>query len=126
MYYDFFGFREPPFSIAPDPRYLYLSDRHKEALAHLMHGVQGQGGFIVITGEVGTGKTTVCRCFIENAPEHVDIALILNPRLSAGNCCLRSVTSWKSTMRRKRRSSTWWMASIRTCSRLTLRAVIRF
>ncbi|MBJ6137738.1 ExeA family protein [Marinobacter litoralis] len=83
MYYDFFGFREPPFSIAPDPRYLYLSDRHKEALAHLMYGVQGQGGFIVITGEVGTGKTTVCRCFLDNAPGHVDIALILNPRLSA-------------------------------------------
>lgn len=83
MYYDFFGFREPPFSIAPDPRYLFLSDRHKEALAHLMYGVQGQGGFIVITGEVGTGKTTVSRCFIENVPDHVDIALILNPRLSA-------------------------------------------
>jgi len=83
MYYDFFGFREPPFSIAPDPRYLYLSERHKEALAHLMYGVQGQGGFIVITGEVGTGKTTVSRCFIENVPAHVDIALILNPRLSA-------------------------------------------
>lgn len=83
MYYDFFGFREPPFSIAPDPRYLYLSDRHKEALAHLMYGVQGQGGFIVITGEVGTGKTTVSRCFIESAPDHVDIALVLNPRLSA-------------------------------------------
>ncbi|PCM45700.1 ExeA family protein [Marinobacter sp. ANT_B65] len=83
MYYEFFGFREPPFSIAPDPRYLYLSERHKEALAHLMYGVQGQGGFIVITGEVGTGKTTVSRCFIENAPAHVDIALILNPRLSA-------------------------------------------
>ncbi|WP_148862623.1 ExeA family protein [Marinobacter fonticola] len=83
MYYEFFGFREPPFSIAPDPRYLYLSERHKEALAHLMYGVQGQGGFIVITGEVGTGKTTVCRCFIENVPENVDIALVLNPRLSA-------------------------------------------
>lgn len=83
MYYDFFGFREPPFSIAPDPRYLYLSERHKEALAHLMYGVQGQGGFIVITGEVGTGKTTVSRCFIENVPGHVDIALVLNPRLSA-------------------------------------------
>ncbi|MEX2475959.1 ExeA family protein [Marinobacter sp.] len=83
MYYDFFGFREPPFSIAPDPRYLYLSERHKEALAHLMYGVQGQGGFIVITGEVGTGKTTVSRCFIENVPNNVDIALILNPRLSA-------------------------------------------
>ncbi|SET24695.1 ExeA family protein [Marinobacter segnicrescens] len=83
MYYDFFGFREPPFSIAPDPRYLYLSERHKEALAHLMYGVQGQGGFVVITGEVGTGKTTISRCFIENVPDHVDIALILNPRLSA-------------------------------------------
>ncbi len=83
MYYDFFGFREPPFSIAPDPRYLYLSERHKEALAHLMYGIQGQGGFIVITGEVGTGKTTMSRCFIENVPDHVDIALILNPRLSA-------------------------------------------
>ena len=83
MYYDFFGFREPPFSIAPDPRYLYLSERHKEALAHLMYGIQGQGGFIVITGEVGTGKTTVSRCFIENVPDYVDIALILNPKLSA-------------------------------------------
>lgn len=83
MYYDFFGFREPPFSIAPDPRYLYLSERHKEALAHLMYGIPGQGGFIVITGEVGTGKTTICRCFIENAPQNADIALIINPRLSA-------------------------------------------
>ncbi|SFM54846.1 ExeA family protein [Marinobacter zhejiangensis] len=83
MYYDFFGFREPPFSIAPDPRYLYLSDRHKEALAHLMYGVSGHGGFIVITGEVGTGKTTVSRCFVDNVPEHVDMAIILNPRLSA-------------------------------------------
>ncbi|MFE8069716.1 AAA family ATPase [Marinobacteraceae bacterium S3BR75-40.1] len=83
MYNAFFGFREPPFSIAPDPRYLYLSERHKEALAHLMYGVQGQGGFIVITGEVGTGKTTVCRCFLDSIPEHVDVALILNPRLSA-------------------------------------------
>lgn len=83
MYNDFFGFREAPFSIAPDPRYLYLSERHKEALAHLMYGVRGQGGFIVITGEVGTGKTTVCRCFLESVPDHVDIALVLNPKLSA-------------------------------------------
>lgn len=83
MYYDFFGFREAPFSIAPDPRYLYLSERHREALAHLMYGIQGQGGFVVITGEVGTGKTTVSRCFIENVPANVDVALILNPKLSA-------------------------------------------
>ncbi|MFO8140936.1 MAG: hypothetical protein R6T87_03425 [Marinobacter sp.] len=63
MYYDFFGFREPPFSIAPDPRYLYLSDRHKEALAHLMYGVQGQGGFIVITGEVAA-KRSIKQLFV--------------------------------------------------------------
>ena len=80
MYYDFFGFREPPFSIAPDPRSLYLSERHKEALAHLMYGVQGQGGFIVITGEVGTGKTTISRCFIEN-------------------CWLRSAMNWALPIR---------------------------
>lgn len=83
MYNDFFGFRDSPFTIAPDPRYLYLSERHKEALAHLLYGVSGQGGFVVLTGEVGTGKTTLCRRFLEEIPEHVDIALVLNPRVSA-------------------------------------------
>ncbi len=83
MYNDFFGFREAPFTIAPDPRYLYLSERHKEALAHLLYGLSGQGGFVVLTGEVGTGKTTLCRRFLEEIPEHVDIALVFNPRVSA-------------------------------------------
>lgn len=83
MYNDFFGFREAPFTITPDPRYLYLSERHQEALAHLLYGVSGQGGFVVLTGEVGTGKTTLCRRFLEEIPEHVDIALVLNPRVSA-------------------------------------------
>lgn len=83
MYNDFFGFREAPFTIAPDPRYLYLSERHKEALAHLLYGVSGQGGFVVLTGEVGTGKTTLCRRFLEEIPENVDIALVFNPKVSA-------------------------------------------
>ncbi|MBI2276130.1 MAG: AAA family ATPase [Dechloromonas sp.] len=83
MYLDYFGFSEAPFSIAPDPRYLYLSPRHSEALAHLMFGLKNPGGGIVLlTGEVGTGKTTICRCALEQVPEHCDIALVYNPKLS--------------------------------------------
>ncbi|MCP5162068.1 MAG: AAA family ATPase [Hahellaceae bacterium] len=83
MYLEYFGLSLAPFSIAPDPRFLYLSEHHKEALAHLLFGVSGQGGFVVLTGEVGTGKTTICRCFLEQLPENTDVAFIVNPRLSA-------------------------------------------
>jgi len=83
MYLDYFGLKELPFSIAPDPRYLYMSERHREALAHLLYGVSGQGGFIVLTGEVGTGKTTICRCFLNQVPTNTDVAFIINPKLSA-------------------------------------------
>ena len=85
MYTSHFGLAEAPFSITPDPRYLYMSERHREALAHLLYGVGegGGGGFVQLTGEVGTGKTTVCRCLLEQLPPHVDVALILNPRLTA-------------------------------------------
>lgn len=82
MYNAHFGFSEPPFSIAPDPRYLYMSERHREALAHLLYGVESDGGFVLLTGEVGTGKTTVCRCLLEQLPEHCDVAFILNPKLT--------------------------------------------
>jgi general secretion pathway protein A len=82
MYLSHFGLREPPFSITPDPRFLYMSARHREALAHLVYGVGEHGGFVQLTGEVGTGKTSVCRCLLEQLPSHVDIALVLNPRLS--------------------------------------------
>ncbi len=82
MYLAYFGLREPPFSITPDPRFLYMSARHREALAHLVYGVGEHGGFVQLTGEVGTGKTSVCRCLLEQLPNHVDIALILNPRVS--------------------------------------------
>ena len=83
MYQGHFGLKESPFSIAPDPRYLYLSARHREALAHLMYGVGAGGGFILLTGEVGTGKTTICRCLLEQLPENVRLAYVLNPRVSA-------------------------------------------
>lgn len=83
MYLDFFGLKEQPFSIAPDPRYLYMSERHREALAHLLYGVNGQGGFVVLTGEVGTGKTTICRCFLHQVPKNTDVAYVVNPKLSA-------------------------------------------
>ena len=82
MYHEFFGIAENPFSITPDPRYLYMSKGHQEALAHLLYGVTEGGGFVLLTGEVGTGKTSVCRCLLEQLPEAVDAALILNPRLS--------------------------------------------
>ena len=82
MYQGHYGLKESPFSIAPDPRFLYLSGRHREALAHLLYGVGVGGGFILLTGEVGTGKTTLCRCLLEQLPENVRLAYVLNPRLS--------------------------------------------
>jgi len=84
MYKKYFGLKEPPFSIAPDPRYLYMSDQHREALAHLFYGVNSDGAFVLLTGEVGTGKTTVCRCFLEQIPKNCDVAFILNPKLTVG------------------------------------------
>src|SRR5918911_3603598 len=83
MYTNYFSLKEAPFSIAPDPRYLFMSERHREALAHLLYGIGEGGGFVQLTGEVGTGKTTLCRCLLEQVPPHVDVALILNPRLTA-------------------------------------------
>lgn len=83
MYTDFFGLNEKPFAITPDPRYLYLSRRHADALAHLIYGISESGGFIQLTGEVGTGKTTLIRSLLEQLPEKAEIALILNPQLSS-------------------------------------------
>ncbi|MFA7554899.1 MAG: AAA family ATPase [Spongiibacteraceae bacterium] len=83
MYYRYFGLKEAPFSIAVNPRYLFMSARHQDALAHLLFGVGAGGGFILLTGEVGTGKTTINRCLLQRLPETTDIALILNPALNA-------------------------------------------
>jgi general secretion pathway protein A len=83
MYLDHFNLTEQPFSITPDPRFLYMSARHREALAHLLYGLSEGGGFVQLTGEVGTGKTTICRCLLEQVPDNVDIALVLNPKVTS-------------------------------------------
>ncbi len=90
MYSHHFGLTQDPFSIAPDPRYLFMSERHREALAHLLFGVAGRdgtaggtgGGFVLLTGDIGTGKTTICRCFLEQIPAGCHVAYIFNPKLT--------------------------------------------
>ena len=90
MYSHHFGLTQDPFSIAPDPRYLFMSERHREALAHLLYGVTDPqraaggtgGGFVLLTGDIGTGKTTICRCFLEQIPPGCHVAYIFNPKLT--------------------------------------------
>lgn len=83
MYQEYYGFQEMPFNITPNPRFLYLSPTHQEALQHLKYGVQERKGFIVLIGEVGCGKTTLCRRFLnEIDTDRFDTALILNPRVT--------------------------------------------
>ena len=90
MYSQHFGLTQDPFSIAPDPRYLFMSERHREALAHLLFGVSGPhstaggsgGGFVLLTGDIGTGKTTICRCFLQQIPADCHVAYIFNPKLT--------------------------------------------
>jgi general secretion pathway protein A len=90
MYAAFYGLKREPFSIAPDPHFLYMSEAHREALAHLLYGVKGGGGFVVLTGEIGAGKTTVCRCFLDQVPADCDVAYVFNPKLSVAEL-LRTV-----------------------------------
>ncbi len=82
MYQQFFNISQKPFSITPDPAFLYMSDGHREALAHLRYGLENDGGFVLLTGEVGAGKTTVCRCLLEQVPADTNIAFIINPKLT--------------------------------------------
>ena len=82
MYKAYFGLDSAPFSIVPDHRVVYMSESHREAVAHLLYSLKQSGGFVQLTGEVGTGKTTVCRYILQHLPENVDVALLLNPRVS--------------------------------------------
>lgn len=82
MYTHYFGLTDKPFAIAPNPQYLYMSELHREALAHLLYGISSEGCIILLTGDVGTGKTTVCRSLINQLPATTEIALILNPKLT--------------------------------------------
>jgi general secretion pathway protein A len=83
MYLEHFNLSERPFSITPNPRFLYMSECHREALAHLVYGLGEGGGFVQLTGEVGTGKTSLCRCLLEQVPDNVDLAVVLNPKVTA-------------------------------------------
>jgi len=83
MYQNYFGFKEPPFRLVPDPAYLFLSKSHEEALSHLNYAVSRGDGFVLITGEVGTGKTTLCRAFLESLSNHTKAAYIFNPKMDS-------------------------------------------
>ena len=104
MYPKYFGLKEPSFSIAPDPEYLFLSEQHKEALAHLLYGAGESGGFVLLSGEVGTGKTTVCRAFLEQIPDGVDVALILNPAMTANELMLAICDEFRIVVPERERS----------------------
>ncbi|MFQ5350904.1 MAG: ExeA family protein, partial [Thermoanaerobaculia bacterium] len=82
MYEQFYGFEESPFNITPDPRFLFFSEKHREAFNHLLFGIRERKGFIQITGEVGAGKTTLCRALLEELGDSYRTALILNPVMS--------------------------------------------
>jgi general secretion pathway protein A len=82
MYRKYFSIKRSPFSIAPDPRYLYMSGQHREALAHLLYGIRSDGGFVLLTGEVGTGKTTICRRVLQALHKNIVVAFIIHPTLS--------------------------------------------
>jgi len=82
MYLNFYGLTEKPFNLTPDSHFLFLSKKHKEALAHLRYGIQERKGFVLITGEIGAGKTTLCRALLKEMEKEYKIALILNPMLS--------------------------------------------
>jgi len=90
MYTEFYGLGEKPFSLTPDPRYLFLSASHREALAHVLYGIEQGEGFISVTGEVGTGKTTLCWTLLERLGPETEVAFVFNPMLS-GDELLRAI-----------------------------------
>lgn len=101
MYRRHFGLKRAPFSIAPDPRYLYMSQQHKEAFAHLLYGIKSEGGFILLTGEIGAGKTTICRRILETLSKNIVVAYIINPTVSAGELLAAICDEFSIVYRRK-------------------------
>ncbi|MGC8887088.1 MAG: ExeA family protein [Verrucomicrobiia bacterium] len=83
MYLEYYGLKEPPFELTPNPRFLFFSAKHREAFNHLLYGIQERKGFVQLTGEVGCGKTTLCRALLEKLGHDYNTALILNPVLNA-------------------------------------------
>ena len=82
MYLEYYGLTEPPFDITPNPRFLFYSAKHREAFNHLLYGIRERKGFVQLTGEVGAGKTTLCRAMLEQLDGRYATALILNPVMS--------------------------------------------
>ena len=101
MYLEYYNLREPPFNITPDPRFLFLSSKHQEAFNHLLYGIRERKGFIELTGEVGAGKTTICRKLLEELGPNYKTALILNPCLSATQLLRAITTELKVEVRRQ-------------------------
>ena len=100
MYEKFFSFTSMPFSIAPDPKFLYMSSRHREALAHLIYG-EKNNGLVLLTGEVGTGKTTICRYLLSDLPDNVETAFIINPKVVMQNKRKILIMMWRKKRKKK-------------------------
>ncbi len=112
MYTQYFGLKEKPFTISPDPRYLYMIEHHREALAHLLYGITSDGCLILLTGDVGTGKTTVCRSLLEQLPENTETAIIVNPKLNAQELLETICEELKIAYRKNRASTKAYIDSI--------------
>ncbi len=112
MFTDYFGFNENPFSIAPNPRYLYMSKMHQEALAHLVYGTTSKGCIVLLTGEIGTGKTTISRYFLEKLPRSTDIAVITNPKLTSNELLASVCDEFQISIKKEEPSSKDYIDSL--------------
>lgn len=112
MYTTYFGLREKPFSIAPDPRYLYMSELHREALAHLLHGISSDGCFILLTGDVGTGKSILSRCLLKQIEEKTDVALVVNAHLTVLELLKTICNELEVPLGEKEQAITFYMDSL--------------
>ena len=100
MYKEFYGLRENPFNVTSDPHFLYMSKRHREALSSLTYGITQRKGFITITGNIGTGKTTLCRALLNELDSTAKTAFILNPRLSESQFIRAIIEDFGITIKR--------------------------